>query len=93
MVWHLLEPKRKSLVLKQLLTILTMPNVWGTGGSVTWMKGREKPQNGAEQDMTGFRIPPLKLTGYISYSPTETWTNLLTSHLLRFRRLPPKRQE
>ena len=36
-----------------------------------------KPQDGAEQDMTGFRIPPLKLTGYISYSPTETWTNRL----------------
>ena len=53
-------------------------NVWGTGGSVTWMKGRETPQNtNKEQDMTGFRIPPLKLTGYISYSPTDTWTNRL----------------
>lgn len=51
--------------------------VWGTGGTVTWMKGRETPQNRDEQDMTGFRIPPLKLTGYISYSPTDTWTNRL----------------
>ncbi|MFH4284723.1 TonB-dependent siderophore receptor, partial [Acinetobacter baumannii] len=40
-------------------------------------KGREKPQDGAERDMTGFRIPPLKLTAYVSYSPTETWTNRL----------------
>ncbi len=53
-------------------------NIWGAGGSVTWMKGREKPQNSStEQDMTGFRIPPLKLTSYISYNPTDTWSNRL----------------
>ena len=40
------------------------------------MKGRETPQNTrVEQDMTGFRVPPLKITGYISYRPTETWSN------------------
>ncbi|MCU4313854.1 TonB-dependent siderophore receptor [Acinetobacter bereziniae] len=50
--------------------------IWGTGGSVTWMKGRETPQNtNKAQDMTGYRIPPLKVIGYISYSPTDTWTN------------------
>lgn len=50
--------------------------IWGTGGSVTWMKGRETPQNtNKAQDMTGYRIPPLKVTAYISYSPTDTWTN------------------
>ena len=60
------------------LDYLDDAKVWGTGGSVTWMKGRETPQNtNKEQDMTGYRIPPLKVTGYISYSPTDTWTNRL----------------
>ncbi len=73
----LTRTKEKVTGLEATFDYLDDANVWGTGGSVTWMKGREKPQNGAEQDMTGFRIPPLKLTGYISYSPTETWTNRL----------------
>lgn len=73
----LTRTKEKVTGLEATFDYLDDANVWGTGGSVTWMKGREKPQNGAEQDMTGFLIPPLKLTGYISYSPTETWTNRL----------------
>lgn len=53
-------------------------NIWGAGGSVTWMQGRETPQNSqSEQEMTGFRIPPLKLTSYIAYNPTDTWSNRL----------------
>ncbi|OKO30305.1 hypothetical protein AM412_001519 [Acinetobacter baumannii] len=69
--------KEKVTGVEATFDYLDNANVWGTGGSVTWMKGREKPQNGTEQDMTGFRIPPLKLTAYVSYSPTETWTNRL----------------
>jgi len=72
----LARTKEKISGVEATLDYLDDNNVWGSGGSVTWMKGRETPQNtNVEQDMTGFRIPPLKLTGYISYSPTDTWTN------------------
>ncbi|USA44879.1 TonB-dependent receptor [Acinetobacter sp. C26M] len=74
----LTRTKEKVTGVEATLDYLDDAKVWGTGGSVTWMKGRETPQNSsAEQDMTGYRIPPLKLTGYISYSPTDTWTNRL----------------
>lgn len=73
----MLRTKEKITGVEATFDYLDDANVWGTGGSVTWMKGREKPQDGAEQDMTGFRIPPLKLTAYVSYNPTETWTNRL----------------
>ncbi|MFV5441608.1 TonB-dependent receptor [Acinetobacter oleivorans] len=73
----MLRTKEKITGVEATFDYLDDANVWGTGGSVTWMKGREKPQDGAEQNMTGFRIPPLKLTAYVSYSPTETWTNRL----------------
>lgn len=74
----LARTKEKVTGLEATLDYLDDANIWGTGGSITWMKGREKPQNSSnEQDMTGFRIPPLKLTAYISYNPTETWTNRL----------------
>lgn len=70
--------KEKISGVEATLDYLDNDNIWGSGGSITWMKGRETPQNtNKEQDMTGFRIPPLKVTGYISYSPTETWTNRL----------------
>lgn len=72
----LARTKEKVSGVEATLDYLDDSNVWGSGGSVTWMKGRETPQNtNTEQDMTGFRIPPLKVTGYISYSPTDTWTN------------------
>jgi len=73
----MLRTKEKITGVEATLDYLDDANVWGAGGSFTWMKGREKPQDGAEQNMTGFRIPPLKLTAYVSYSPTETWTNRL----------------
>ncbi|KJK23982.1 hypothetical protein UB46_13405 [Burkholderiaceae bacterium 16] len=50
---------------------------WGTGGTFTWMRGRETPQGGASQQMSGYRIPPLKLTGYLQYRPTPAWSNRL----------------
>lgn len=70
--------KEKVTGLEATLDYMDDADIWGAGGSLTWMKGKETPQNmNKEQDMTGFRIPPLKLTAYISYSPTDTWTNRL----------------
>lgn len=74
----LARTKEKVTGLEATLDYLNDENIWGAGGSVTWMKGRETPQgSNTDRDMTGFRIPPLKLTGYITYNPTETWTNRL----------------
>ncbi|MCY1337185.1 Ferric aerobactin receptor [compost metagenome] len=56
---------------------LTPDEAWGVGGTFTWMKGREKPDNGDWQDMTGYRVPPLKLTAYVQYKPTDAWSNRL----------------
>jgi iron complex outermembrane receptor protein len=49
---------------------------WVSGGTLTWMQGREVPQ-GAKQDqqMTGYRIPPVKVTAYVQYQPNERWSN------------------
>nr|WP_225778119.1 TonB-dependent receptor [Pseudomonas sp. Marseille-Q3773] len=51
--------------------------VWGAGGSASWMRGREKPDGKGWQDMTGYRVPPLKLTAYVQYKPTLDWSNRL----------------
>lgn len=50
---------------------------YGAGGTFTWMRGRETPAGGQSQQMTGYRIPPLKLTGYLQYRPIPTWNNRL----------------
>ncbi len=50
---------------------------WGAGGTFTWMRGRETPQGGSSQQMSGYRIPPLKLTGYVQYRPVPAWNNRL----------------
>ena len=50
---------------------------WGAGGSASWMRGREKPDGKGWQDMTGYRVPPLKLTAYVQYKPTLDWSNRL----------------
>ncbi|NIF76416.1 TonB-dependent receptor [Paraburkholderia sp. Cy-641] len=51
---------------------------WGAGGTLTYIQGRERPQNSANfQDMTGYRIPPLKLTAYLEYRPSSRWSNRL----------------
>jgi len=54
---------------------LTSDEHWGAGGSFTWMKGREQPDGGDWQDMTGYRIPPVKLTAYLQYKPDEDWSH------------------
>ena len=49
-----------------------------TGGSLTWMKGKEQPQGAASyQVLTGYRIPPLKLTAYVEYRPDANWSHRL----------------
>ncbi|WP_432734372.1 TonB-dependent siderophore receptor [Ralstonia solanacearum] len=51
---------------------------WGAGGTLTYLEGRERPQGAANyQNMTGYRILPLKLTGYLEYRPTARWSNRL----------------
>ncbi|MGJ7489355.1 TonB-dependent siderophore receptor [Variovorax sp. ZT4R33] len=48
---------------------------WSSGGTFTWMQGRETPQDAVhDQIMTGYRIPPLKITGYVQYKPSERWS-------------------
>lgn len=50
---------------------------WGSGASLTWLQGRERPKGGDDRDMTGYRIPPLKLTAYLEYAPLDDWHNRL----------------
>lgn len=42
------------------------------GATVTYIKGRERPANAAaSRIMTGYRIPPLKVTAYVGITPVE----------------------
>lgn len=51
---------------------------WGGGGTFTMMWGRETPQgSSSDQIMTGYRIPPMKLTAYLQYKPSSAWSNRL----------------
>ncbi|ADE14855.1 TonB-dependent receptor [Nitrosococcus halophilus Nc 4] len=44
------------------------------GGTFTWQEGeREDPATGEDIALNGFRISPLKLTGYAEYSPFYWW--------------------
>ncbi|EYS93587.1 hypothetical protein CF68_26800 [Cupriavidus sp. SK-4] len=57
---------------------LSDSETWGAGGTFTWINGREQPQGSSSfQNMTGYRIPPLKLTAYVQYQPISTWSNRL----------------
>lgn len=50
-------------------------DTWSTGGTLTWMQGRETPPGlTSDQIMTGYRIPPLKITGYVQYQPSARWS-------------------
>lgn len=49
-------------------------DTWRFGGTATYISGHEKAATAAvSQAMTGYRIPPLKLTAYVEYAPNETW--------------------
>ncbi|QPJ66304.1 MAG: TonB-dependent receptor [Candidatus Nitrohelix vancouverensis] len=44
------------------------------GGTFTWLEGiRANPSGGDDIALDGFRIPPLKLTGYMEYHPSDWW--------------------
>ncbi|WP_420840754.1 TonB-dependent siderophore receptor [Herbaspirillum robiniae] len=53
-------------------------SAWGGGGTFTMMWGRETPQGSSnDQIMTGYRIPPMKITAYVQYKPGGNWSNRL----------------
>ncbi|MGB3069056.1 MAG: TonB-dependent receptor [Ottowia sp.] len=72
----LLRTKEKIHGIEGGLDYFSPDDHWSAGGSFTWMKGREQPQGSSSyQDMTGFRIPPLKLTAYVEYRPDARWSH------------------
>lgn len=74
----LTRTSEKILGVEGSLDYLPDDSAWGAGGTMTWMRGRELPQNAvSDQVMTGYRIPPLKLTSYIQYKPNSRWSNRL----------------
>ncbi|QBI00779.1 TonB-dependent siderophore receptor [Pseudoduganella albidiflava] len=51
---------------------------WGYGATLTLMSGRETPQGSVhDQTMTGYRIPPAKVTAYAQYKPGSRWSSRL----------------
>ena len=74
----LLRTKEKVIGLEGNVDYFSDDDHWSVGGSFTWMKGRELPQGASSyQDMTGYRIPPLKLTAYVEYRPNTSWNHRL----------------
>lgn len=72
----LLRTQEKIKGIEASLDYLPSGN-WGGGGGFTYMQGKERPAGKADQDMTGYRIPPVKVTAYVQYKPTEQWSNRL----------------
>nr|WP_231602387.1 TonB-dependent receptor [Herbaspirillum chlorophenolicum] len=53
-------------------------SAWGGGATYAMMWGRETPQgSSSDQIMSGYRIPPMKLTAYLQYKPNSKWSNRL----------------
>jgi iron complex outermembrane receptor protein len=47
---------------------------WRFGGSAGWVEGEnDADRNGTYKALNGFRIPPLKLTGYVEYAILPAW--------------------
>ncbi|MPS88985.1 MAG: TonB-dependent receptor [Comamonas sp.] len=89
----LLRTKEKIHGLEASLDYFSDDDRWTSGGSLTWMKGRELPQGASSyQSMTGYRIPPLKLTAYVEYRPSASWSHRVqaTSYASRDYRLDGK---
>lgn len=60
------------------LDYLPQSGPWSYGGTLTAMSGRETPQGGSsDQTMTGYRIPPTKVTAYVQHKPGSQWSNRL----------------
>lgn len=47
---------------------------WSAGGTATYTTGERTTVDGKQIALDGFRIPPVKLTGYVEYMPKEWWT-------------------
>lgn len=53
----------------------TINDQWRVGGTATLMEGERQDQAlGRWVALNGFRIPPVKLTGYVEYQPTDWWS-------------------
>ena len=76
----LTRTKERIYGVEGTVDFLTDDEQWGAGGTFTWMKGREQPENGQWRDMTGYRIPPLKLTAYLQYQPSDKWNTRLQTN-------------
>ncbi|KFI22467.1 TonB-dependent receptor [Nitrosococcus oceani] len=50
---------------------------WNTGGTVTWVAGEVdlNDDDDYEEDLPNTRVPPVKLTGFLEYSPWRWWDN------------------
>lgn len=72
----LLRTKEKIRGIEGGLDYFSDDDRWSSGGSFTWMRGRELPQGSSlYQDMTGYRIASLKLTAYVEYRPSASWSH------------------
>lgn len=54
-------------------------NDWNTGGTFSWQEGKSDPKDNGDYDdyLTGERIPPTKITAFISNQTSENWYNQL----------------
>lgn len=48
-------------------------DTWKAGGSFTYTHGERTTDTGEKIALDGFRIAPVKLTGYVEYSPQDWW--------------------
>lgn len=58
----------------------SLPGRWRTGGTAAWSEGENDIDgDGVYKALDGFRIPPLKVTGYVEHDtlPRLEWTNRL----------------
>ncbi|TAM10549.1 MAG: TonB-dependent receptor [Nevskiaceae bacterium] len=71
----LLRTKERVYGIESGLDYFSDDEKWVAGGTFTWMKGVEQPQSSdSYRNLTGYRIPPLKLTAYLEYNPTQQWS-------------------
>ncbi|WP_174048410.1 TonB-dependent receptor domain-containing protein [Agrobacterium tumefaciens] len=47
---------------------------WAAGGTFTYLHGERTTVAGQQIALDGFRIPPVKVSGYVEYLPKEWWT-------------------
>ncbi|EJN06844.1 TonB-dependent receptor [Phyllobacterium sp. YR531] len=47
---------------------------WSAGGTFTYTTGDRTAATGQKIALDGFRIPPVKVTGFVEYIPKEWWT-------------------